>query len=854
MSEKNVNNNSFTDNPKNNSDYPINTNEINKGVQSEQPKNSQEPNHQTNDVENKMPEAQNEVIDGGNMQNNFIKDNSLNNDFDKASDDKSNPNAKKSENKDDNKLSDSDMDAEKNAADEAASRAESLGKANTALTALNSVGNLNASAQEASEQDAGQNLRDVIEDTVKELPKIAIDAGTGNAPGVVVDAVDYTSKTLVKILKIIPVILLVFILIIASMFSMVGMLPSIIFGGLDEKFEERQVNKAQKVIAQAYEDRVSDVVSDIIKQTKADAEIGTFSGWKRIVAGKNEDYSVTVQRANERDALVTVKNNKTSTGLLITFENIYLTDFSEIKVDKVALANAYAYESSYSDNEKYKSGKAIDLDELFDSDETKKWRSRDTSGLKSWLKGNMESLVTYSVTEDGSTVQDGITYRQLTYKINGIFTEEQIYQQHGFSEEQKEQLRAMNFAGNMYLSACDDTSPDGTEELGFNIYPKLDVYTNLVGGNDNLIWSMLPNDYMHLIADGDEGGTASLIREYLTSVKRQVGYVADENNSTPYGKWNNTDGTNWNATMLAWCANDVDNKLNMDTKLLGDVIPNTNSVDYMTGYLFNNNYVWHYSNDNYVPQSGDVIVIYAPEQIINEDGSITVNEKPSVSEVCPELNISDANLRVTALGLVESSSGGTVTFVCGDTANHAVELLTLDMSDAKIVAYVTPNYEKVVSKDGVLNYDGEVLDKGQFLFPVKGTVTVSALYPLYPSGTPHSGLDLACPVNTPVVAANTGIVVTVDNSCKTTYGKYIKIKSETPSGTVYCIYAHLNQTCVNEGDTVSAGSVIALSGNTGNTTGPHLHFGVKNSIGVNVNPINYLARRSEVTLHATITN
>lgn len=230
-------------------------------------------------------------------------------------------------------------------------------------------------------------------------------------------------------------------------------------------------------------------------------------------------------------------------------------------------------------------------------------------------------------------------------------------------------------------------------------------------------------------------------------------------------------------------------------------------------------------------------------------------DTPTVAETCPELNISDTELRATALGLVETVSGGTVTFICGDTANHAVERLALDLSDYKIVAYVTPDYGSITNgTDDSLIYDGEVFDKGSFLFPVKGTVTVSALYPLYPSGTPHSGLDLACPINTPIVAANSGTVVKIDNACKTTYGKFIKIQSDTPSGTVYCIYAHLNQICVKEGDTVSAGSVIALSGNTGNTTGPHLHFGVKNSAGINVNPVPYLAKSSDIRLHATIVN
>ena len=833
--------------------------------------------------------GENSVIDE-NMQDNFIKNNSKlanngQNDMSGLSSDQNTDNVSATENSDktkkaDNFGSDSNAsqtaqtakdaktaednakdakdtakDAASEASDAASDAAGAAGKGKV-MTAFNVTDNLKASAQEAEAQDAEQSMKDVAKDTVKAAPKVAADAASGNVPGIVADAVDYASKTLPKLVKILPVLLLCVLLIGASIFSMVGMLPSVMYGGLEEKVEERQINKAQNVIEEEYEKRISAVVSDIIKQTKNEAEIGTFSAWKRIVAGKNDNYTVTVQRKNETDAVITVKNNKTSTGLKITVNQIYLTDYSPLKADKVALINSYAYKDAYKDTKEYLSGEAVPDETLFETTSNTKWRSKDTSGLKKWLEDNMNSLVTYSVSEEAQVTEDGFTYRQLTYSVNGIFTEDDIYAAYGFSDAQKEQLKSLNFAGNMYLAACDDTSPEGTEKLSSsNIYPKLDVYTNLVGGNDNLIWSMLPSDYKHLIADNDETGTATIIREFITAAKNQVGFVAGENNNNPYSEWNNTNSAYWNAAFLSYCANTVDSVLNTGTKLLDNVIPNTGSVDYMTGFLFNNNYVWHYKNDNYVPQMGDIVVLYAPQQTINADGSITTVDTPTVAETCPELNISDTELRATALGLVETVSGGTVTFICGDTGNHAVERLALDLSDYKIVAYVTPDYGSITNgTDDSLIYDGEVFDKGSFLFPVKGTVTVSALYPLYPSGTPHSGLDLACPINTPIVAANSGTVVKIDNACKTTYGKFIKIQSDTPSGTVYCIYAHLNQICVKEGDTVSAGSVIALSGNTGNTTGPHLHFGVKNSAGINVNPVPYLAKSSDIRLHATIVN
>ena len=386
-------------------------------------------------------------------------------------------------------------DTAKDAASEASDAASDAAGKGKVMTAFNVTDNLKASAQEAEAQDAEQSMKDVAKDTVKAAPKVAADAASGNVPGIVADAVDYASKTLPKLVKILPVLLLCVLLIGASIFSMVGMLPSVMYGGLEEKVEERQINKAQNVIEEEYEKRISAVVSDIIKQTKNEAEIGTFSAWKRIVAGKNDNYTVTVQRKNETDAVITVKNNKTSTGLKITVNQIYLTDYSPLKADKVALINSYAYKDAYKDTKEYLSGEAVPDETLFETTSNTKWRSKDTSGLKKWLEDNMNSLVTYSVSEESQVTEDGFTYRQLTYSVNGIFTEDDIYAAYGFSDAQKEQLKSLNFAGNMYLAACDDTSPEGTEKLSSsNIYPKLDVYTNLVGGNDNLIWSMLPSD------------------------------------------------------------------------------------------------------------------------------------------------------------------------------------------------------------------------------------------------------------------------------------------------------------------------------------------------------------------------
>lgn len=86
----------------------------------------------------------------------------------------------------------------------------------------------------------------------------------------------------------------------------------------------------------------------------------------------------------------------------------------------------------------------------------------------------------------------------------------------------------------------------------------------------------------------------------------------------------------------------------------------------------------------------------------------------------------------------------------------------------------------------------------------------------------HNGVDFAVPVGTPVMAADGGRVVgsSFDGSG---YGELVKIGHEW--GTSY--YAHLSEQQVRVGDEVTAGQVIGLSGNTGNSTGPHLHFEIR---------------------------
>lgn len=154
---------------------------------------------------------------------------------------------------------------------------------------------------------------------------------------------------------------------------------------------------------------------------------------------------------------------------------------------------------------------------------------------------------------------------------------------------------------------------------------------------------------------------------------------------------------------------------------------------------------------------------------------------------------------------------------------------------------------------------------GILLWPVNGKVTqgfgVSSFSKyLYSKGVykspSHNGIDIQASIGTPIVAANDGTVIAVgdqDKYCyKAAYGKFIVIRHDNYLTT---FYAHLSLQSVNVGDIVKRGEVIGYTGNTGYTTGPHLHFTVyfsptfkmnKSSycgltpIGAPVNPLNYL--------------
>ncbi len=104
--------------------------------------------------------------------------------------------------------------------------------------------------------------------------------------------------------------------------------------------------------------------------------------------------------------------------------------------------------------------------------------------------------------------------------------------------------------------------------------------------------------------------------------------------------------------------------------------------------------------------------------------------------------------------------------------------------------------------------------------PLPGkSLQVTSPFGWRPGGT-HRGIDFGVPTGTPVYATASGTVITVgyeSDGC----GNYIEVQHGTRYKTQYC---HLSKQTVKRGDKISAGCQIGLSGNSGRSSGPHLHY------------------------------
>ena len=205
---------------------------------------------------------------------------------------------------------------------------------------------------------------------------------------------------------------------------------------------------------------------------------------------------------------------------------------------------------------------------------------------------------------------------------------------------------------------------------------------------------------------------------------------------------------------------------------------------------------------------------------IREKRDIIEKKKKELEEARAELEAREAELEAVrsekqgALGKVEEN----IKDLHGDLSDLQAQI------EAQIRASQQPAGEQMPGPLPGPSASG-------FIWPLSGTLT-SPFGPRW--GRMHEGIDISVPVGTPIRAVADGR--TIIAAYTGGYGNYTCIDH---GGHLSSCYAHQNGYNTSVGQMVKQGQVIGSSGNTGNSTGPHLHFEVRVN-GAAVNPLSYL--------------
>lgn len=168
----------------------------------------------------------------------------------------------------------------------------------------------------------------------------------------------------------------------------------------------------------------------------------------------------------------------------------------------------------------------------------------------------------------------------------------------------------------------------------------------------------------------------------------------------------------------------------------------------------------------------------------------------------------------------------------GETLRSIVNRYKADLDD--VLAYNGLLADaKIKSGDIIIIPDGVISSSAGAVAQVSSQTSVSAGYFMRPINGGrksqgihgYNGIDIAAPVGTPIVASADGTVIIARTSgYNGGYGLYVAIKH--PNGT-QTVYGHMSKVNVSVGQKVSQGQVIGSVGNTGRSTGPHIHFEIR---------------------------
>ena len=242
-------------------------------------------------------------------------------------------------------------------------------------------------------------------------------------------------------------------------------------------------------------------------------------------------------------------------------------------------------------------------------------------------------------------------------------------------------------------------------------------------------------------------------------------------------------------------------------------------------------------------QSGDTILGIAAKYGIQPETILWAN--PQIEENPDRISIGDQVKVLPVNGVLHTvRQGDTLSSIA---AKYKVEVnvitgytgnaLTDESAELTVGSeLVVPGGEKPVIAQQVVTYNysapvpaSAVKGSGAFAWPTSGNVSQG-----YWGG--HAAIDISSWTGAPVAAADGGFVSFVGRGWNSGYGNHIIIDHGNGYTT---LYAHLNSIYVSPGENVTRGQQIGAAGNTGNSTGPHLHFEILYQ-GVRRNPYSFL--------------
>lgn len=142
--------------------------------------------------------------------------------------------------------------------------------------------------------------------------------------------------------------------------------------------------------------------------------------------------------------------------------------------------------------------------------------------------------------------------------------------------------------------------------------------------------------------------------------------------------------------------------------------------------------------------------------------------------------------------------------------------------------------ENLSTEEGIESFK----DNPSFIMPVEGEITSEfgeRVHPVFKTVKMHNGIDIDAAIGTPIKSSAAGKVIEVGED--EINGKYIRVKS----GKYDVVYAHCYKVSVKEGQNIKQGDILGETGDTGLTSGPHLHFEVQEN-GKPVSPMEMLMR------------